>query len=82
MKIIESPKNWFGAPLGRPGPLKGQNFKIFVFGRRDFIFAWYVAFDVRKSLSPQKFGLGPLWTAQGPHLVSMVQSGTILVTTV
>ena len=41
---------------------------FFIFGRRDFIFAWYVAFDVRKSLSPQKIGLGPLWTAQGPHL--------------
>ena len=59
--------------MGRPRPLNGQNFKIFVFGRRDFIFAWYVAFYVRKSLSSKTIGLGPLWAAQGPKMVKILK---------
>ena len=51
--------------MGGSGAPNRPNSKIFVFGRRDFIFTQYVPFYVRKSLSKKISDLGPLFWGQG-----------------
>ena len=57
--------------MGRPRAPNGQNFKNFVFGRRDLKFTQYVPLYVRKSSNQKNCGLRPLRGAPGPQMVKI-----------
>merc|ERR1712188_155645 len=59
--------------LSSDRPQNGQNSRIFIFSRRDFIFTQYVPFYVRNSSSKKTSDFGPLPGDPGPQMVQILK---------